>query len=94
MAIVLARFKVADYDKWKAVFESKAEMRKTYGCLGTHIFYNAKDHGDVIINLQWDTEENALKFQTSDEIKQAMQEGGVTGPADFIFLEDGGRTPS
>ena len=50
MAIVLARFKVADYDKWREVFESKAELRKSHGCLGTHIFYNAKDHGDVIIN--------------------------------------------
>ena len=94
MAIVLARFKVADYDKWRSVFESKADMRASFGCKGTHIFHNAKDSGDVIVNLQWDTEENATRFQNSDEIKQAMQEAGVMGPAEFIFLEDGGRTPS
>lgn len=93
-AIVLARFKVADYEKWREVFVSKAELRQSFGCTGTHIFYNAKDHGDVIINLQWDSEENATRFQNSDEMKQAMQEAGVVGPPEFIFLEDGGRTPS
>ena len=94
MAIVLARFKVADSDKWRTVFESKADLRKSYGCTGTHIFYNAKDKGDVIVNLQWDTEDNATRFQQSDEIKSAMLEAGVMGPAEFIFLEDGGRTSS
>lgn len=93
-AIVLARFKVADYEKWREVFVSKAELRKPFGCTGTHIFYNAKDTGDVIVNLQWDSEENATKFLNSDELKQAMQEAGVTSAPEFIFLEDGGRTPS
>jgi hypothetical protein len=94
VAIVLARFKVADYDKWRQIFESRADMRKSFGCTGTHIFYNARDKGDVIVNLQWDTEENALKFQASEELKQAMQEAGVQGPPEFTLLEDGGRTPS
>ena len=93
-AILLARLKVADYDKWRQVFESKADLRKAHGCTGTHIFYNAKDKNDVIINLQWDSMENATEFQSSNEFRQAMQEAGVVGQPDFTFLEDGGRTPS
>ena len=94
MAIVLARLRVSDYDKWREVFESKADLRKSYGCNGTHIFYNAKDKNDVIINFQWDTEENATRFQQSEDIQKALQEGGVVGQPEFTFLEDGGRTPS
>jgi heme-degrading monooxygenase HmoA len=92
-AVILARFKVTDYDKWRQVFESKADLRKSHGCLGTHIFYNAKDHNDIVVNLQWDTEENATKFQTSSEAKAAMQEAGVIGVPDYVIVEDGARTP-
>ena len=94
MAIILATLKVADYDKWRTVFEEKAELRKSHGCSGTHVFRNAKDGNEVIINLQWDTEENAERFMSSPEIKQAFQESGVQGAPVYTFLEDAGRTAS
>lgn len=94
MAIVLGRFKIGDYDKWRGVFESKADLRKQNGCSGTHIFYNAHDKTDVIINFQWDSEENAQKFFQGAEAQAAMREAGVVGAPDIMFLEDGGRTPS
>jgi heme-degrading monooxygenase HmoA len=94
VAIVLAQFKVADYDKWREVFESKADLRKSAGCTGTHIFRNARDGNEVIINLQWDTEENAEKFHASDAMKEALRASGVQGAPVFTFLEDAGRTAS
>ena len=93
-AIILARLRVADYDKWRETFASKADLRGSFGCTGTHIFYNAKDKNDVTINLQWDSEENANKFLSSNEFMQALQESGVIGQPDFTYLEDGGRTSS
>jgi heme-degrading monooxygenase HmoA len=94
MAILLAQLKVADYDRWKQVFESHADLRKQNGCTGTHIFYNAHDKTEVIVNLQWDSEENAQKFLQSPEAQTAIRESGVTGSPNVTFLEDGGRTPS
>lgn len=94
MAIVLVRFKVADYDKWRQVFESKAELRKRNGGGGTHIFYNTQDKTDVLVNFQWDTEENARRFFASEEARAAMQEAGVQGTPDIMVVEDGGRTPN
>jgi heme-degrading monooxygenase HmoA len=94
MAIMLARFKVADYDKWRSVFESKMDLRKQNGCNGTHIFYNAHDKTDVIINFQWDTEANAQAFFAGAEARAAMQAAGVEGAPEITFLEDGGRTAS
>ena len=94
MAILLARFKVADSDRWRQAFESKADLRKQNGCTGTHIFFNAHDKAEVVVNLQWDSEENAQKFIASPEGQTAMRESGMIGAPDIIFLEDGGRTPS
>ena len=93
-AILLTRFKVADYDKWRQTFEGHAELRKRSGCTGTHIFRNTHDTSEVVINLQWDSEENAQKFLASAEARAAMQESGMVGAPDMLFLEDGGRTAS
>lgn len=94
MAIVLARLKVADYDKWRTVYDEHASMRQSSGCTGTHVFRNASDPNEVTLNLQWDTIENAQKFFTSDELRQAMQRAGVIGQPDVWFVEDAGRTAS
>ena len=92
MAIVLVHFKVEDQAKWRQAFEAHAPLRQTGGCTGTHIFYNAHDPNDVFINLQWDSEENALGFMQKPEVQQAMAESGMVGAPDFWVLEDGGRT--
>ena len=91
---VLARLKVQDYDRWRRVFEEHAALRKTAGSLGTHIFRNSKDSGEVIVNFQWDSEENFGKFLTDPEAQKAMAESGMLGQPDFVFLEDVGRTAS
>jgi heme-degrading monooxygenase HmoA len=92
MAAMLGRFKVQDYDKWRQVFESKAELRKGAGCTGTHIFINADDKNDITVNFQWDTAENAKAFFSSDAARQAIQDAGVIGMPDVWIVEDGGRT--
>ena len=94
MAILLVRFKVADQAKWRQTFEEHADLRKRNGCTGTHIFYNAHDPTDIVINLQWDSEENAQKFLGSDEARAAMQASGMVDAPDTVFLDDGGRTPN
>jgi quinol monooxygenase YgiN len=94
MAVMLARFKVEDYDKWRGAFEAGMEMRKAAGCTGTHIFRNAFDPADVTINFQWDSAENAQKFFATAEFAAALERAGVIGHPDSWFVEDGGRTPN
>jgi heme-degrading monooxygenase HmoA len=89
---VLKRFRVEDFDRWRAVFESKGELRKSAGSLGTHIFRNAKDPAEVIVNMQWQDESQAAAFYGSEDLKAAMQEAGVIGSIETTYLEDAGRT--
>jgi len=92
-AIVLARFKVQDYDVWRPRFEANAAVRKTAGCLGTHIFYNAADPSDVTVNFQWQDEDGARAYLGGPQAKALRDEGGVL-EFDFWVVEDGGRTPN
>jgi quinol monooxygenase YgiN len=93
-AIVLARFRVQDYDTWRERFEGNAETRKAAGCLGTHIFFNAADKGDVTVNFQWEDEARARAFLGGPKAKKLRDDGGVIEPFDFWLVEDGGRTPN
>ena len=54
-AILLSRFKVRDYDAWREVFVSKADLRKENGCNGTHIFFNVEDKNEVTIKVDDNT---------------------------------------
>jgi quinol monooxygenase YgiN len=94
MAIVLIRLNVRDYDFWRARYDAHAEARKAAGCSGTHLFRNASDLNEVIINLQWDTAENATKFLADPATQKAIEESGVVGQPNVWIVEDAGRTPS
>jgi heme-degrading monooxygenase HmoA len=89
---VLTRFKVQDFDRWRAVFESKGELRKSAGSLGSHIFRNTKEPNEVIVNVQWQDESQAAAFYGSEDLKAAMREAGVIGSIEITYLEDAGRT--
>jgi quinol monooxygenase YgiN len=93
-AIMLARFKVQDQAKWRETFESNVELRKNAGCLGTHFFFNANDPNEILVNFQWDSEENANRFMEGPEARQAMANATVIGAPERWFVVDGGRTPA
>jgi antibiotic biosynthesis monooxygenase (ABM) superfamily enzyme len=93
LAIVLVRLKARDYDEWRRVFEDGVDTRKQYGCTGVHLFRNSEDGNEVIFNMQFDTEENARRFLSSEIRQQNTERAGVVGEPDVWFLDDAGRTP-
>ena len=94
MAIILVRHTVRDYDAWRKIYDGDAERRKAGGCTGTHVFRNSNDGNEIILNLQWDSVENAQKFLTDPETPAAMASAGVIGQPDIWFVDDAGRTAS
>jgi hypothetical protein len=51
--VVVIRHKVANYRKWKSVFEAHAPSRLAHGCLGTHIFRRADSPKELVVMLAW-----------------------------------------
>jgi hypothetical protein len=87
MSYVLVRLKVADYARWKLIFDADSANRQAGGSKGGQLFRSADDPNDMIMILEWD-QEQAHQFCQSEELKARMQEAGVLGSPDFFFLEE------
>ena len=87
MAHLLVRHKVEDYSKWRAAFDEHDATRRANGAIGTpQVFRSGDDPWEVSILMEWDELEKARKFTQSDELREVMQQAGVTGPPDIYFL--------
>ncbi len=77
---------IADYAKWKAVFDGHQEARKQASCLGHHILRGVDDPNRVTIYCLA-TDLNRVKaFLESSDLAEAMSESGVQGPPTVTLM--------
>jgi heme-degrading monooxygenase HmoA len=88
MPYILVQHSVEDYDKWKAVFNEHGATRQSAGSKGGSILRNADDSNHITILLEWDNLDNARAFAKSENLREAMQQAGVTGPPNMYFLDE------
>ena len=88
MVHVLIRHKVADYYRWKEAFDAHLATRKRAGETGFRLFHNLDDPREVFLLLDWSSSEEARRFMSSDDLRNAMQKAGVVGTPDIQYLED------
>lgn len=85
---VLVKHKVQDYNTWKEVFDNFADFRKSSGEMSYQILNQSQDTNDLTLLFKWDNEKNAEKFMASDDLKAAMQKGGVIEEPQIQFLNE------
>ncbi len=88
MVNVLVRHKVSEFARWKHVFDEHFGRRHAAGELSYRIFHNHDDASDLTLFFDWETLEMARAFFGSDTLKKAMQEAGVTGTPEIVFLDE------
>lgn len=88
MTHILVNHKVKDYTTWKNIFDDFIDVRKLAGEKSYRILHPSEDPNDLTIFFEWDTLENAETFMTSNELKSAMQKGGVVDVPDIRFLDE------
>jgi heme-degrading monooxygenase HmoA len=91
MPYILVQHSVEDYARWKAGFDGHGATRQASGSNGALVLRNAEDPNQVTVLMEWDSLENARAFAGSDELREAMQRAGVTGPPSVYFLEEADR---
>jgi quinol monooxygenase YgiN len=80
MVCVILRSTVEAYEKWRPVFDSLEELRRSRGSKGVNqVFRDADNPNTVTLILEWDNADNARKFLGSTELREAMQRAGVVG---------------
>ena len=83
---VLVRHQVADYDRWKAVFDEDEAARRAAGFLGHHINRAEDDPNLISLYLAFTDLEQAKAMATDDRLKEIMQSGGVIGAPEFTWM--------
>lgn len=80
MAYALAKFKVADYERWKQGFAAGEEIRKAAGSRGAVAFRSASDPNEIILLIDWDNLEAGRQVGNSPKVLELQQASGVISP--------------
>jgi hypothetical protein len=84
---VLVRHKVADFAKWKPVYDAHLSARQKAGLREEHLFRNADNPNEVLLLFSIEDVDKAKAFTASDDLRQAMEKSGVSDKPDVYFLK-------
>ena len=87
MSYVIVKHKVADYARWKPIFDADSANRQASGSKGGQLFRSADDPNEVVMLFEWDLEQ-ARQYGQREEVRAKMREAGVLGSPDVYFLEE------
>lgn len=73
MPYVLIHQRVADYEKFRAVFDDDAERRRRLGSKGGRLLRSTAGTNDFFALFEWDDVENARKFVGAYETQEAFE---------------------
>lgn len=85
-AWLLTTHKVADFERWKPVFDGTAELKRGYGWKQSSVFAIDGDRNNVLVMEEFDCVEHAKAFASSAELKAAMSKAGVMGAPEIRFV--------
>ena len=88
MAHLLIKHKVKDYSAWRKVFDGVSDIRKAGGEKSYQILHTDNDNNSLVAIFEWDSLENAKKYTSSPELKEAMGKAGVVEQPEIYFLEE------
>jgi hypothetical protein len=88
MNYVLIRHKVTDFAKWKPGYDGHASARAAAGLKEEHLLRNADNPNEVIILFSAQDLNKAKQFAASDDLRQRMQQVGVSDKPDIWILSD------
>ncbi len=90
MIYLLCRNRVADYSRWKAVFDSHAEAGRRAGLQLVHMWRGVAEPSDVFFMFEVASVEMARAFMRNPEAARAAQTSGVI-EGEYHFIRDAGE---
>jgi quinol monooxygenase YgiN len=78
MSVVLfSRIEVADYDAWKAVFDSYDDARVENGQYNVQLFRDIDNPNIVTLISHWESIEGVQAFQQAVDVPAAQKQGSM-----------------
>ena len=88
MNYILIRHKVADFAKWKPVYDAHGSVRADAGLKEELLLRNIDNPSEVVLLFSASDLNKAKQFAASDDLRQRMQQAGVNDKPDIWFLKD------
>ncbi|GGH91638.1 hypothetical protein ACFFGR_05470 [Arthrobacter liuii] len=87
MAMSLVLHRVADYEAWRKVYDSFGHLQKEGGVTEESVHRMADDSNNVLVIHHFNSVDAARAFFARDDIREALQRGGVQGEPRIEFFE-------
>jgi len=91
MVRLFVRINVGDYETWRKVYDQFYGTRGDMGVVGAAAFQSVDNPNDVTVWHDFESEEVARAFVSSDALRTVMQEAGVQGEPQFWFVTESWR---
>ena len=88
MATLLVKHHVANFEKWKEVFDRLEGLREKHGFIGHSVHRDATDPNTIVVVNRVREMAEAKAYGASQELREAMVQGGVQGAPEISFLTD------
>jgi hypothetical protein len=88
MIYLLIHHEVADYPKWKSVFDSSLDWRSRHGERNCRIFRGVQNPNELTLLFEWESFEKAHEFIGSEELKTRMATAGVKSTPRVEYLTE------
>ena len=86
MPYLFVRHRVADFAKWKPVYDGHLAVRQKAGLREKNLLRGIDNPNDVILLFEAEDLKKAQAFTESSDLREAMQKAGVVGKPDILFL--------
>ena len=83
--IVVVRYKVSDFAKWRAMYDSRDSMRAANGLRSYVLGRGVQDTNEVMVAVKADDMAKAKSFSKDPSLLSAMKKGFVTGTPKYYF---------
>lgn len=83
---MIVRHKVADFAKWKRVFDSHSVAQQQAGLMVRQVLRNIDDPNEVFLLFEVADLEKGKRFVSSPDVPDAKQQSGVIDKPDIYFL--------
>ena len=84
----VVRHKVADYDAWRTVYDTLADVQTNGGVTAQSVHRLVGDGNDLLVVHQFETAAAAEAFFNSGELRDGMQRAGVKAPPTIDIYQD------
>jgi hypothetical protein len=85
MTTLFVRHQVADYARWRQVYDNFGPTQQRLGVKTQAVYRAADNPNDVTVTHDFAALETAQQFAASDDLRNAMSDAGIIGEPTIWF---------